>query len=79
MKRSRFAAASRDGLAEALRVELARTQPQFLDRIDRLVPAMFPKAYRFVAEMEEIAEFLGDGRPQDRFVNLTLFRPPSSS
>jgi L-threonate 2-dehydrogenase len=52
--------ASRDGLAEALRIELARSQPQFLDRIDRLVPAMFPKAYRWVAEMEQIAEFIGD-------------------
>src|ERR1700719_1084922 len=94
-------AASRDGLAEVLRIELARSQPQFLDRIDRFVPAMFPKAYRWVAEMEQIVEFiadpaagatiyegaarlyeaiaadLGDGRPQDRFVNLTLFRPPS--
>jgi hypothetical protein len=53
-------AASRDGLAEALRIELARTQPQFLDRIDRFVPAMFPKAYRWVAEMEQIAEFIAD-------------------
>jgi putative dehydrogenase len=53
-------AASRDGLAEALRVELARSQPQFLDRIDRLAPAMFPKAYRWVAEMEQIAEFIAD-------------------
>jgi hypothetical protein len=24
---------------------------------------MFPKAYRFVAEMEEIGEFLGDSTP----------------
>jgi len=53
-------AASRDGLAEALRIELGRSQPQFLDRIDRLVPAMFPKAYRWVAEMEQIAEFIAD-------------------
>jgi L-threonate 2-dehydrogenase len=53
-------AATRDGLAEALRIELARTQPQFLDRIDRFVPAMFPKAYRWVAEMEQIAEFVAD-------------------
>jgi putative dehydrogenase len=53
-------AATRDGLAEALRMELARTQPQSLDRIDRLVPAMFPKAYRWVAEMEQIAEFVAD-------------------
>jgi 3-hydroxyisobutyrate dehydrogenase-like beta-hydroxyacid dehydrogenase len=53
-------AATRDGLAEALRIELARTQPQFLDRIDRFVPSMFPKAYRWVAEMEQIAEFIAD-------------------
>jgi L-threonate 2-dehydrogenase len=53
-------AATRDGLAEALRSELARTQSQFLDRIDRFVPPMFTKAYRWVAEMEEIAEFIGD-------------------
>ncbi len=53
-------AASRDGLAETLRIELARSQPQFLDRIDRFVPAMFTKAYRWVAEMEQIAEFIAD-------------------
>jgi L-threonate 2-dehydrogenase len=53
-------AASRDGLAEALRLELARSQPQFLTRIDRFVPAMYPKAYRWVAEMEQIAAFIDD-------------------
>ncbi|MFZ1886740.1 MAG: DUF1932 domain-containing protein [Candidatus Binataceae bacterium] len=55
-----IAAASRDGLADALRSELARSQPQILARLARQVPAMFPKAYRWVAEMKEIAEFLGD-------------------
>jgi putative dehydrogenase len=53
-------AATRDGLVEALRIELARTQPEFLERIDRFVPAMFPKAYRWVSEMEQIAEFVAD-------------------
>jgi L-threonate 2-dehydrogenase len=53
-------AASRYGLAEALRIELARSQPEFLDRMDRTIPAMFPKAYRWVAEMEQIAEFITD-------------------
>ena len=52
-------AAARDGLADALRVELARTQPELLARLDRFVPQMFPKAYRWVAEMEQIAEFVG--------------------
>jgi hypothetical protein len=64
---------------------------------------MFPKAHRWVAEMEQIARFiadpvagatiyegaarlyeaiaadLADGQPQDRFVSLTRFCPPSSS
>ncbi|MGO9451064.1 MAG: DUF1932 domain-containing protein [Candidatus Binataceae bacterium] len=52
-------AAARDGLADALRSELARTQPHILARLERQIPAMFPKAHRWVAEMEEIAEFLG--------------------
>ncbi len=52
-------AAAREGLADALRAELARSQPNFLARLDRAVPAMRPKAYRWVAEMQEIAEFVG--------------------
>jgi 3-hydroxyisobutyrate dehydrogenase-like beta-hydroxyacid dehydrogenase len=52
-------AAEREGLAEALRSELARSQPNFLARMDRSVPAMRPKAYRWVAEMRQIAEFVG--------------------
>jgi 3-hydroxyisobutyrate dehydrogenase-like beta-hydroxyacid dehydrogenase len=55
-------AASREGLADALRAELMRTQPQFLARLERSIPDMFPKAYRWVAEMEQISEFIGDDR-----------------
>jgi putative dehydrogenase len=54
-----LAAAERDGLGDALRAELARSQPGFLARLDRAVPAMRPKAYRWVAEMRQIAEFVG--------------------
>jgi 3-hydroxyisobutyrate dehydrogenase-like beta-hydroxyacid dehydrogenase len=53
-------AASRAGTAEALHHELSQSQPALLGWLTRQVPAMFPKAYRFVAEMEEIAEFVGD-------------------
>ena len=53
-----ISAAAREGLADALRAELARSQPQILARL-AYVPAIFPKAYRWVAEMDEIAEFLG--------------------
>jgi 3-hydroxyisobutyrate dehydrogenase-like beta-hydroxyacid dehydrogenase len=52
--------ASRDGLASALREELARSQPGLLDWLGPQTTNMFHKAYRWVAEMEEIAEFLGD-------------------
>ena len=52
-------AAARDGLDDALRSELARTQPQLLARLEQYVPQMFDKAYRWVAEMEQIAEFVG--------------------
>jgi putative dehydrogenase len=52
-------AAEREGLTDALRAELARTQPNFLRYFDRFVPAMRPKAYRFVDEMRQIAEFVG--------------------
>jgi 3-hydroxyisobutyrate dehydrogenase-like beta-hydroxyacid dehydrogenase len=55
-------AASREGLADALRSELARTQPGYLTRLERSIPDMFPKAYRWVAEMEQIAEFIDDER-----------------
>jgi len=56
-------AAEREGLADALRAELARSQPSFLARMERAVPAMRPKAYRWVAEMQQIAEFVG--APED--------------
>jgi L-threonate 2-dehydrogenase len=49
-----------EGLAESLFGELARTQPDMLARFEHSVPGTFSKAYRWVAEMEQIAEFLGD-------------------
>jgi 3-hydroxyisobutyrate dehydrogenase-like beta-hydroxyacid dehydrogenase len=52
--------AERAGAASALRRELAESQPQLLAYLSKHVPAMFPKAYRWVAEMEEIAAFLSD-------------------
>ncbi len=55
-----LAGAARAGLADALYAELARSQPDQLRRFKRGVPGMLPKAYRWVAEMEQIAEFLKD-------------------
>ncbi|KAF4620945.1 hypothetical protein D9613_000327 [Agrocybe pediades] len=44
----------------ALLQELGDSQPDLLSRITRAVPAMIPKAYRWVGEMEEIAGFVGE-------------------
>lgn len=50
--------AMRGGVAPALRAELAASQSTMAARIAQEVPRMYPKAYRWVAEMEEIADFL---------------------
>jgi putative dehydrogenase len=52
--------AARAGAAEALHAELAESQPQLLERFERTLPEMFPKAYRWVAEMREISGFLAE-------------------
>jgi putative dehydrogenase len=51
-------AAERAGTAEALHAELAQSQPQLLAWLTRQMPRMYSKAYRWVAEMEEIAGFV---------------------
>ncbi len=53
-------AASRAGIADALRNELMTSQPALFASLQRSVPDMFSKAYRWVAEMEEISTFVGD-------------------
>lgn len=52
--------AERAGAGAALRAELAASQPQLLARFAGSLPDMLPKAYRWVAEMREIAQFLGE-------------------
>jgi L-threonate 2-dehydrogenase len=50
-------AAIRGGVDAALAAELAESQAQLTSSLSRGLPAMFPKAYRWVAEMREIAQF----------------------
>lgn len=58
-------AATRAGTAEALRQELSQSQPALLAWLERQMPAMYSKAYRWVAEMEEIADtFAAAGQPE---------------
>lgn len=51
-------AGQKSGMADALMAELELGQKAVLERARRSVPEMYPKAYRWVAEMEEIADFL---------------------
>jgi 3-hydroxyisobutyrate dehydrogenase-like beta-hydroxyacid dehydrogenase len=55
--------AAKFGCAEALIAELSASQPQIFKYLSGSVPRMYDKAYRWVAEMEEISEFLGTGTP----------------
>lgn len=56
-------AATKAGAADALRDELALSQPAILARLEVALPDMIPKAYRWVAEMQEISGFLGPDHP----------------
>ncbi len=53
-------AATHAGADAALHRELADSQPELLAWLSRQVPRMYSKAYRWVAEMEEIAGFIDD-------------------
>ena len=59
--------ACRGGVADDLRAELSQSQPMLLAWFERQVPSMFPKAWRWVAEMEEIAGFLKDPNAEALF------------
>jgi 3-hydroxyisobutyrate dehydrogenase-like beta-hydroxyacid dehydrogenase len=60
-------AASRAGTADALVAEMKVSQPVLLKWLTTQMPKMHSKAYRWVAEMEEIAAFVGEGQTGDGF------------
>jgi len=55
--------AARFGCGEALIAELTESQPEMLARFRDGIPRMYDKAYRWVAEMEEISDFLEQSPP----------------
>jgi L-threonate 2-dehydrogenase len=57
---SMILAASRAGAAEALFKEMSYSQPELLSRFSTALPSMYSRAYRWVAEMQEIAAFAGE-------------------
>jgi putative dehydrogenase len=62
-------AATRGGSAEALRAELAESQQPLLAWLSRMEPAMYGKAYRYVAELDEIAAFVGPDHPESAMLS----------
>ena len=56
-------AAIRSGADAALKRELQESLPGLDAKFVHGIPDMYPKAYRWVAEMEEISEFLGEDDP----------------
>jgi len=57
-------AATRDDAADALKAELAESQPAMTQWLDRQMPNMYGKAYRWVAELDEIGAFVGEEFPE---------------
>jgi 3-hydroxyisobutyrate dehydrogenase-like beta-hydroxyacid dehydrogenase len=55
-------AASRSGASKGLYQELSESLPQLLSKFETGIPDMYPKAYRWVAEMREIAAFLDEDK-----------------
>jgi 3-hydroxyisobutyrate dehydrogenase-like beta-hydroxyacid dehydrogenase len=69
-----FLAASRGGSADALFLELKESQPQLLAWFTRQITFMYPKAYRWVAEMEEVSDFAGDiAASRDMYAAIAQF------
>jgi len=64
-------AATRGGSTEALKAELAESQPALLGFLTRQTPAMYSKAYRWVAEMEEISDFVGKDYPEHAMLDAS--------
>jgi putative dehydrogenase len=62
-------AATRGGSAEALQAELAESQPALLAFLGQSVPGMYGKAYRWVAEMDEISGFVGDDYAENEMLS----------
>jgi 3-hydroxyisobutyrate dehydrogenase-like beta-hydroxyacid dehydrogenase len=66
--------ATRGGTADCLLQELSESQPMLLNWMRNFVTRMPPKAYRWVAEMEEIATFQQDDvAARDMYLGIAQF------
>ena len=56
-------AATKSGADKVMMAKLAESQSQRVVKFSKGIPDMYPKAYRWVAETDEIASFLGSDSP----------------
>ena len=61
-------AATRGGSAAALKAELAESVPDLNGFLTRQTPRMYSKAYRWVAELNEISAFVGKDFPESEML-----------
>jgi hypothetical protein len=66
-------ASVRGGTAKELHAELASSQKELLRWLEGSIPRMYDKAYRWVAEMEEISGFVSS-QPSDAAVHAAFAR-----
>jgi 3-hydroxyisobutyrate dehydrogenase-like beta-hydroxyacid dehydrogenase len=62
-------AATRGGSAEALKAEIADSIPGLHGFLTRQTPTMYAKAYRWVAELDEISAFVGKDFPENEMLS----------
>jgi 3-hydroxyisobutyrate dehydrogenase-like beta-hydroxyacid dehydrogenase len=66
--------AMKAGVAEDVKKEISTSQPQLWAYLERQIPNMYRKAYRWVAEMEEIGDHLGLAEPGSREIYRGMAR-----
>jgi hypothetical protein len=67
--------ASSPATSAALLEQLSVTQPYITEHLTRGIPDMLPKAYRWIAEMEEISKFVDTGLASTRDGNSSRSEP----
>jgi hypothetical protein len=62
------------GVGPAVRAEIRTSQPALWAYLERSIPNMYRKAYRWWAEMEEIGDHLGLAEPGSREIYRGMAR-----
>ena len=78
-KCTKAAHAASPATSQALLAEPNDSRPRLLRRISKSAPGMAPKAYRWVGEMEEISEYVGENEGDIHEGMANLYRRVENS